>query len=805
MVSKNSAIETRSKWHRANQNRSQWHHRENPLNHSFLRELKDDFVKYLVIFLLMSFSIAEVSGFLVADESMIKAYNDSFEKYNVEDGHFEVQDELSSRQEERIEENGIKLYPIFYIEPELDNDSQMRIFAIRKDVDLVDLMDGSLPEKTGEIAIDRMYAHNHKINIGDTIQREGSKKSWTVTGLVALSDYSALFQDNNDSMFDAVGFGVGIVSDEEFSTFSKDSLHPCYAWMYDDAPSDEAQEKEVSDDLMKKINAIVPLEKFIPRYANQAIKFTGNDMGSDRAMMTVLLYMIIAILGFVFAVTISNTIAKQSNVIGTLRASGYTRGEIIRHYMVLPLVVTLVSALVGNILGYTVMKDYNASLYYGSYSLPTYRTIWSLQAFVETTLVPIILMVVITFLILHHRMKLTPLQFLRRETGRRHQARAVRLSHALPIFSRYRIRVLFQNIPNYLVLFIGILFADVLLMFGLALPLVLSHYQSTLSDNLLCNYQYILTAPASMEQDDDSNTKVLSSLFDTVLFYSNVTTQNRDAEKFSVNTLRTTGEHGRLVEDVTLYGIENHSRYVKLSLNPGDVYVSKSYADKYSLEKGSSITLREQYTDSTYDFTVTGIYNYEGGLCIFMPMSDLNALFGYDDSFFAGYFSNEKLTDIDPDYVGTVIDLDSLTRISRQLDISMGRLMNLVDIFAVVMFMILVFLLSRTIIEKNAHSISMAKILGYTDAEIGRLYLLPTTFAVVIMLILAIPIVRVLLALIYNGYLLTQMAGYLPLYMDTALYLKMFFFGFGVYLVVMIFEMRKIRSVPMQDALKVVE
>lgn len=779
--------------------------RPNPLNHSFLRELKDDFVKYLVIFLLMSFSIAEVSGFLVADESMIKAYNESFEKYNIEDGHFEVQDELSAGQAARIEENKIKLYPIFYIEPALDNGSEMRIFQIRKKVDLADLMDGELPTKKGEIAIDRMYADNHKIRIGDTISREGSKKSWTVTGLIALSDYSALFQNNSDSMFDAIGFGVGIVSDAEFETFSSGALHYCYAWMYDSAPSDEAEEKTVSDDLMKKINAITPLEKFIPRYANQAINFTGDDMGSDRAMMTVLLYMIIAILGFVFAVTISNTIAKESNVIGTLRASGYTRGELIRHYMVLPLIVTAVSAVVGNILGYTVMKDYNASLYYGSYSLPTYRTIWSMQAFVETTLVPIILMIVITFLILHHRMKLTPLQFLRRETGKRANRRALRLPHSLPIFSRYRLRVLLQNVPNYLVLFVGIIFADILLMFGLALPLVLSHYQSSMADNLFCKYQYILTAPASMEQDDDENTKILSSLFDMALFYTNVTTQNRDAEKFSVETLKTTGDHGRLVEDVTLYGIENNSRYVKLSLTPGDIYVSKAYADKYSLEKGSHITLQEEYGDKKYNFTVTGVYNYEGSLCIFMPMSDLNALFGYDDSFFAGYFSDDRLTDIDPDYVGTVIDLESLTRISRQLNVSMGGLMNLVDIFAVIMFMILVFLLSRTIIEKNAHAISMAKILGYTDGEIGRLYLLPTTFAVVIMLILAIPIVRELLSVIYNQYLLTAMPGYMPLYMDTALYLRMFFFGFGVYLIVMIFEMRKIKSVPMQNALKVME
>lgn len=778
--------------------------RANPLNHRFLRELKGDFGKYLVIFLLMVMSIAEVSGFLVADESMIKAYNDSFEKYNIEDGHFETEKALTAKQTARIEENGITLYPDEFVEASVNGGDTLRIFRIRKEVDKLDLMQGELPDETGEIAIDRMYAENNGIQIGDQLQRGSGRRFWTVTGYVALSDYSALFENNNDSMFDAVGFGVAVVTDEEFSTFSSGGIHHNYAWLYNTKPADTAREKDLSEDLMKKINSVTTLVTFIPRYANQAINFTGDDMGGDRSMMMVLLYMIIAILGFVFAVTISNTIRKESSVIGTLRASGYTRGELVRHYMVMPLIVTLISAVVGNVLGYTVMKNVNAGLYYKSYSLPTYKTVWSLDALVETTLIPIALMVVITFLMLNRALKVPPLNFLRGELRRRGRSRAVHLPHSLAIFTRYRIRVLFQNLPNYGILFLGILFADVLLMFGLALPLTLTHYQESLSDNLISKYQYILTVPSSMERDED-DTDIMGSMIDTVRFYLGVQTQENDAEEFSVNTLKTTGENGRIVEDVTLYGIKNNSKYVHLSMKSGDVYVSQAYADKYSLEPGSEITLKEEYGDEKYTFKVTGIYDYRGSLSVFMPMDDLNKVFDYDNGFFAGYFSNTKLSDLDADFVGTVIDLESLTKISRQLDVSMGRLMYFVDAFAVIMFMILVYLLTKTIIEKNAPSISMAKILGYTSSEISRLYLLPTTVATMALLIVSIPIVQIILSLVYNAYLLAKMPGYMPIYIDTALYLKMFFLGLGVYLIVMIFEMRKIRRVPMDIALKAME
>ena len=51
-------------------------------------------------------------------------------------------------------------------------------------------MKGRLPEAVDEIALDRMYAENNELNIGDTIG-DGSR-TWTVTGLIALPDYSCL-------------------------------------------------------------------------------------------------------------------------------------------------------------------------------------------------------------------------------------------------------------------------------------------------------------------------------------------------------------------------------------------------------------------------------------------------------------------------------------------------------------------------------------------------------------------------------------------------------------------------------------
>ena len=81
-------------------------------------------------------------------------------------------------------------------------------------------------------------------------------------------------------------------------------------------------------------------------------------MGSDKATIILFDYIVVVVIAFVFAVTTSNTISQEAGVIGTLRASGYKRGEIVRHYMVLPVTVTLVAAVAGNILGTQLWRNY---------------------------------------------------------------------------------------------------------------------------------------------------------------------------------------------------------------------------------------------------------------------------------------------------------------------------------------------------------------------------------------------------------------------------------------------------------------
>lgn len=756
------------------------------MNKRFLRELKGELAKYIVIFVFMTAVIGLISGFLIADGSMYDTYNKSFEKYNIEDGNFELYSKADESVIDKLEKENVTIYENFYkeeivvrhnnIKNDEDSQSTLRFYVNREEVDKVDLMEGSLPEDINEIAIDRMYAVNNDIKVQDTIT-VGSR-ILKVTGLVALSDYSSLFSDNSDTMFDSLKFGVGVVSQKCFDAYDDTHIHYVYSWLYDNKPEDDKEAKLMADDFVKTISANAILVNYIPQYINQAIHFTGDDIGSDRSMMIVLLYVLIVIMAFVFAVTTNNTIVKEANVIGTLRASGYTRGELLRHYILLPIIVTIFGALVGNILGYTVFKDIFVATYYGSYSLPTYHTLWNADAFLLTTVVPVIIMLVINIVIIGCRLKLSPLKFLRRDLSGKQKKKAMRLP-AFRFFNRFRLRIIIQNMPNYITLFIGILFANVLLLFGIMLGPMLTHYQNQITDKLIAKHQYVLKT--FVDVDDNA------------------------AEKYCVKTLATI--EGRLKsEDVLVYGVKDNSIYADIntaSLKDNEVYITNGYADKFRIKKGDKITLKEKYDDNEYEFTVKDMYDYPSSFAIFMSDAAFKNVFDKSDDYYSGYFS-DNILDIDEKYVATQITLDDLTKVSRQLDRSMGETFNLVKIFAVVLFAVLMFLLTKLIVEKNTTSISMVKILGYSNREISRLYVTSTTIVVVLSVALSIGLSVIIMNYLFRVFM-EEMSGWISCYYAPHIFPVMFILNITVYAVISFFMMAKIKKIPMDEALKIVE
>ena len=785
----------------------------NPLIKRIPKELIGDWKKYLIVFAFLVLTIGFVSGMYVANESMMKAADESVTKYDREDGHFEWSEKADSdlikdvesgeqvdmsaitgKEEEDASDVPVIIYENFFRNEKEDNnndgknDGTVRVFAKTDNINLACVLDGRLPKNENEIAVDRMHADNVDMKVGDTIRVGGEK--FEVVGLIAYVNYSTLHEKTTDLIFDAIKFDVAMVTDEGFDRLGE-SIHYAYAWKYKDAPADEKEEKALSDDFRKVLAAQTmlhgnELKDYVPSYGNPAINFATDDMGSDMSMGGVILDILIIIIAFIFGVTISNTISKESSTIGTLRASGYTRGELVRHYLSMPVIVTFLAAIVGNILGYTVFKNVVVGMYYNSYSLPTYETVWNPDAFVKTTVVPIILMFVVNLIVIVRMLRHTPLQFLRHDLKKSKRKKAIRLPH-WKFMSRFRVRIMFQNISNYLILFVGICFIMVMLAMAVGMPDTLTYYQKHASNLMFTKYQYVLKT----YQNADG---------------SIVTTDNKDAENFAMKSLVKRSD--ALDEEISTYGVVDDSRYIEISdlesLEKNEVYISNSYADKYGIVIGDTIKLEEKYTDDTYNFKVCGIYDKCQSIAVFMPIDQYREVFDLDDDAFSGFFSDSKITDIDSNMIASTITKRDITKMCDQLDLSMGSYMQYFQVLCILLSMAMIYLLTKLIIEKNENAISMTKILGYENREIASLYLLSTTIVMLVIDVLTVAVGVWVMNFAWKEILMTY-SGWFSFHMETISYVKMFAFVLIGYVIVMLLDFQRIKKIPMDQALKNVE
>ena len=754
----------------------------NPLNKRLPRELKGEWPKYFIIFLFFVLCISAVSGFLVSGNSLAVATEEGYEKYKVEDGNFEYKEQPSDDIIKKIEDEGkIELYRNFYKEEAVQSfdDSTFRVFADREDIDLIDVLEGDKPTADNELGIDRLFAKNHELKVGSEIKF--ADKTFKITGIVALSDYSTLFQNPSDMMFDNDKFGVGIVTKEGFEAIRDDHIHYSYSYFYNDRPDrhDDKEGKEKAEKLIETLSACGELEEFIPAFANQAIIFAPNDFGGDEVMITIFLYVVIVILAFVFSITISNTITKEASVIGVLRASGYTRGEILRHYMIIPMLTLAAGAVVGNILGYTALNDVFAHSYTDSYSLTSYKILFTPKAFLLTTVIPFALMFVINLIMLSVKLKLSPLRFLRHDLKKNSRKKAFRLNTKIPIMIRFRLRVIFQNIPNFVTIFIGIFFAEFIMMFGLIFQPMLKCFEDNTVNNLLADYQYVLKAP--------------------------IPTETEGAEPCISASLQTIGDKtGGKDEDVSLYGVKKDSKYVKLTSEKGKVDISSAYHMKYKVDVGDTIELKDKYSDKTYEFEVGGIYDYPAIIAVFMDTDMLADTLDYEEGYFNTYFSNKEIDDIDEKFIATRITVTELTKTSRQLIRSMGSLMNIFTGFGIIIYVLVIYLLAKIIIEKNTQSISMTKILGYNNGEINSLYIHTTSIVTVVSLVLSLVLGDRLLGwVMFEAF--KSYSGWFEYKMALSVALKTLGLGIVTYMIVVLILSRKVKHIPLDEALKNVE
>lgn len=226
------------------------------LNKRIFRDLRENFLRYLALFLMIVMGMYIIIAVVGAAETIIAGTAEKGEENHVEDGQFSVFTQLTAAQEKTITDAGVTLEKMFSFDVEMPDNSVLRVFKIREQIDLINVEEGSIPTKTGEIILEKRYCEEHGISVGDTVKI--GEKSFAVMGIGTVPDYDLPTKNFSDGSADSSIFGIGFVISDDYETLKSlgktEDLR--YAYLLNDKISHD-ELKDIIKDFEFDYNEIV--------------------------------------------------------------------------------------------------------------------------------------------------------------------------------------------------------------------------------------------------------------------------------------------------------------------------------------------------------------------------------------------------------------------------------------------------------------------------------------------------------------------------------------------------------------------
>lgn len=790
------------------------------------RDLKSHFLRNSALFILLTIMISVTSGFLVVSESTAAKNNQLMTSGKVEDGQVYLASPMSEMIEHSIPRNDITAEKMYRVDAKLPHNKILRLYGNRDNINLPIISEGRLAKKSNEVALSTNYIENNHLKIGDEICVAGDyfvdlkERTLKIVGVYVSPDYNSPFQKNSDFMFDNIDFGIGLVSKDLASQFNagKAVFQVSYRFKNSNlrpvnnvkigvektpiSKANQEKKRKIENDFLTKVSSDGTLLGLLRAEDNKSINYMMDDMGGDRPMMMVLGALMVILIAFLFAVASSNKIVEDSEIIGTLLATGYRKSEILKQYMATPVIVTLAAALCGNILGYTLLIRPYSTVYYRSFNLPAFKALFNSQALILTTVVPVLIMLIINYAYLVKSLKYSPLDFLRHSISKK-KYRKIQPFKSADFKTRFRVRVLINSIGDYIIMAIGIFTISLLLFYAFSASPTFDKFSKASSAGLVSKYQYILKSPVPLEATgsdlgagSDSNTASNPSIGSDL-------SVNQQAEKFTISSASVYMRIRKSSEEISTMGISNNSIYFKnlnFSKNSKNVVISDGLAKKAEKGLGDYIKIKNEITGKTEKYKISAIFKYEPALTAFFPREQLNKIIGKDKAYFNGYLSNQKLN-IDEKFLANTVDKETVSDAGKTLKSIVGPMLDIFTYASLTFFFVFIFILTKIIINKNRLSIAYLKIFGYTRREISLIYIMPTTAVLILTFILSWPIQKKLLGYI-SFVAFSKFAGYFELAISNALFYKAFGYALLIYILVCIGQVYNISKINYGEVLK---
>ncbi|MCD8011076.1 MAG: ABC transporter permease [Lachnospiraceae bacterium] len=501
----------------------------------------------------------------------------------------------------------------------------------------------------------------------------------------------------------------------------------------------------------------VILLSFLTRENNSRIGEPAEDVSMNRVSGIVGGVILFLLIGFVISIFQIHAIEKESQVIGTLYALGVTRREMMRHYLQLPFYITFVSSICGTVAGFSSLGlGIQLASFVDYYSLPDMEYIYPLYLIVYGLLVPSALIVLVNLLLLHNKLNQKPVKLLRHE---RRIVRTYRLKlHGMRFTTGFMIRQLIREYRCRLAMAVGVFLSMLLLVMAMNIHVCIWNLTEQNRQDCTFWYMYILKDMPSEVPEG------------AVAGY--------------VEEYNCAGADGSTIQ-VWILGINAENPYFsQISLSDREeVTLSSSLAIKLKAEQGDTLFLEDTIGEGTYEFSVFDVGQYSIGTYAFMDLDTMRGYYGTTSDYYNVLFSEEEL-DIDSSLIYSVTSREDIQNFSEVLNENMLPLTIESAVIAILIFVVIIYLMMKFMIDRSEFSIALMRIFGYSHRELYYLYMSCDIWIFLAELLISIPLAKAIMDAIWPMFVAHVSVG-LDLTYGLLHYASLFLFTILVYVVVM--------------------
>ncbi len=735
-------------------------------NKSVKRTMWMNKVKYIGMTLLIVFSTILYIAFSYATDAIKEGIDRFYTEGHVEDGELTLAYSLS---EERLRDMEatyhITIEEQKSVDYEYGEDTILRIFLPREKINLITILKGGEIEKDDDILLSYDFAKANGYDVNDHLSIRG--KEYNIAGLYTSPDYLYPLKSETDISLNNTTFGMVIMNAGEFGEFDEPVVKYCVT----------GGDKEVYTELRKEIQKDNFVLRWLPKAQNQRITNVDGTVNSFVSVGNTVPIGVLIVVCALVAVMLRRQMKVEYKKIGLLRAFGYRLREIELHYLRYSFYMAVIGCVTGILPGILLAKPITRLMNL-KYAMPGLKIYIQVGSIAVNVLLTFTFLLITTFFVVKNALKMTTLELMR-EKERKNKVgwceRKIHLEH-FHFDTKFKIREFLRNRSRSFIMLLGIMIASVLLMFGFVLN---DSFEYLINDcfkqESLYNYEYYLN---TFMDEKVENAEPMG--------YAQVETA--DETSFMMNGI---------TKDARLIRLEDKSGN---QLDLSKVIMTAPLARKLGIKAGDTVVLSDVSSQKELQIKIDAVAATNLGEYIYMPLEQLNQLFGYPEDSYLKLISLQKL-DISSEDVQMVNDINDITDGYNSM---MKPLRMLVGVMAVITFfigVIIIYILTALLLEENAYDISLLKVFGYKNKHIFKLMIngmaAMITIGFMIGCLITIPIMNQLFAI-----MAADMGAIIPVVMPV----KSIVIGYLVivftYYVSKTIVSRKVINISMVDVLK---